>query len=131
VEASKCLEAVITAAAHEGLKCIEADVSTLELDSTGSCIGVRSQDGELIAADRVILATGAQPMKVLVDSFPNRPELHDNARLVAAAISTGKVKPTAEEGERFKSANVFIHAAGSSQGRFVVSLKMKFAPLVL
>jgi sarcosine oxidase/L-pipecolate oxidase len=127
VEASKCLEAVIATAAHEGVKCIEADVFILELDRTGSCIGVRSKRGEVITADKIILATGAQTVKLLADSFPSRPGLHESARLVAAAIFTGMVKLKAEEGEKLKAAPVFLHAAGNSQGRVVVSLSIKFA----
>jgi sarcosine oxidase/L-pipecolate oxidase len=127
VEASKCLEAVIATAAREGVRCIEADVITLELDSTGSCIGVRPRDGKVITADRVILASGAQTAKLVVDSLPNRAELHDGDRLVAAAICTGMVKLNAEEVEKFQVGPVFLHAAGNSQGEFAFSLIVEFA----
>jgi len=116
VEASKCLEAVIATAAHEGVRCVKADVSTLEFDSTGSCVGVRSRDGKVINANRVILASGAQTAKLLVDSFPNPVEPHVGDRFVAAALCTGMVKLNAEEAERFKAGPIFLHAAGNSQG---------------
>ena len=127
VEASKCLEAAIATAAHEGVRCIEADVFTLELDNTGSCIGVWSKGGKFITADRVILASGAQTTKLLVNSLPSRAELYDRDRLVAAAICTGMVKLNAEEAEKFKAGPVFLHATGNSQGGFVHSLRIEFA----
>jgi sarcosine oxidase/L-pipecolate oxidase len=107
VEASKCLEAAIAAATNEGVRCVETDVSTLEFDSMGSCIGVRSRDEKVITADRVILATGAQTAKLLADSFPKRAELLDSECLVAAAICTGIVKLDAEDAEKFKTVPVF------------------------
>jgi sarcosine oxidase/L-pipecolate oxidase len=127
VEASKCLEAVIAAAANEGVRCVEADVSTLEFDSRSSCIGVRSRDGKVITADRVILATGAQTAKLLIDSFPNGAELHNSDRLVAAAICTGLVKLSAEEEEKFEAVPVFLHVVGNSQGEFALSLSVESA----
>jgi sarcosine oxidase/L-pipecolate oxidase len=116
VEANKCLEAVIATVAHEGVNFIEADVSTLELSSTGSCIGIRLRSGKVITADRVILASGAQTAKLLVDSFPSQAKFHKGDRLVAAAICTGMVKLKAEEAKKFKVGPVFLHAAGGSQG---------------
>ena len=112
VEANKCLEAVIAAAAQEGVRCIEADVSSLEFDSTGSCIGVRSGGGNVITADRVILASGAQTVKLLVESQPSQSKLYDSDRLVAAAICTGMVKLNAEMAEKFKVGPVFLHITG-------------------
>jgi sarcosine oxidase/L-pipecolate oxidase len=94
---------VIATVAHEGVGCIEADVSTLEFGSGGSCISIRSRGGKVITADRVILASGAQIAKLLVDSSPNRAELHVSGCLVAAAICTGMVRLNAEEAEKFKS----------------------------
>ena len=112
VEASNCLGAVIATAALEGVRCVEADVDKPELDSNGSCIGVRSKEGEVIMADRVILAAGAQTIKLLIESFPSRADLHDGCRLSAAAIFTGMVNLKVEEAERFKAGPVFLHAAG-------------------
>lgn len=120
VEAGKCLEAVIATAAHEGVKFIDTDVFTLRLDSTGSCIGVRPRGREVITADRVILASGAQTAKLLIDSLPNREELHDDDHLVAAAICTGMVKLNAEEVKKFKTGPVFVHATGNNQGGFAL-----------
>lgn len=60
VEAHKCLEVVMAVAAQEGVRCIEADVSNLELDGTRSCIRVRPKADKVITTTGVILTSGAQ-----------------------------------------------------------------------
>jgi sarcosine oxidase / L-pipecolate oxidase len=127
VEASRCLSAVIEAAARGGVRCVEAEVAALEFGARRACTGVRLRDGRSISADRVILATGARTAKLLVDSELSQAELSDGGRLVAAAICTGVVKLDAEEAEKFKSGPVFLHAAGNSQGGFAPSWRIEAA----
>jgi sarcosine oxidase/L-pipecolate oxidase len=120
VDASEALKNVIDAAVTAGLRCIEADIASLEFDDGGSCIGVKSVDGQTITAAKIILATGAQTCKLIADSAPDRVDLQVGDRLVAAAIFTGMAKLSAEEAERFGAGPVFLHAVGQSQGMFLL-----------
>jgi sarcosine oxidase/L-pipecolate oxidase len=118
VEAGEALENVIDAAVAAGLRCIEADIASLEFDDGGSCTGVKSVDGQNITAAKVILATGSQTCKLIADSAPDRADLQVGDRLVAAAIFTGMAKLSAEEAGRFRAGPIFLHAIGQSQGVF-------------
>ena len=109
LDAAKCLEATRTAAVNAGVECVEADVSTLAFDSTGGCIGIRTREQKLITADRIVLAIGAQLAKLLVDSDPDRIELHAGNRLIAAAITSTKIICSPEEAERFRGGPLFYH----------------------
>jgi sarcosine oxidase/L-pipecolate oxidase len=71
-EASKALKNVIEAAIAAGVKYIEADISSLEFDDQGSCIGVRSASGNTLSATHIILATGAGTAKLIAKSAPDR-----------------------------------------------------------
>jgi sarcosine oxidase/L-pipecolate oxidase len=122
IDAAKCLEATRITALEHGVECIEADVSGLAFDSSGSCTGVRTEDQQLITADRTLLAVGAQTAKVLVDSDPDRAELHAGDRLIAAAITTAKIRFTSEEAERFRDAPLFFHyGTGNTHGELTNS----------
>jgi glycine/D-amino acid oxidase-like deaminating enzyme len=72
-EAKEALQNTIETAVGLGVKYVTAEVTALEFeDSPGRklCYGVKTADGGSIAADRVILCTGAFTPKLLVDSAP-------------------------------------------------------------
>jgi sarcosine oxidase/L-pipecolate oxidase len=122
VEASKALQKVIEAAVFAGVKCIELDISSLVFDNEGACVGVQSTDGQVLSASHIILATGAETVKLLVESATDRPNLHPGNRLSTAGLITGVVKLDQEEAAHFRTAPAFLHAGGSAQGMFELKL---------
>jgi sarcosine oxidase/L-pipecolate oxidase len=118
VEANKALKEVIDAALSAGVKSIEMDITSLEFDGEGSCVGVRSASGQTFSAANVILATGARTAKLIADSAPSRADLQVGERFTAAAIFTGTVKVDAERAEVFRTAPVFLYALGQAQGMY-------------
>jgi len=92
VEASKALQKVIEAAVFAGVKCVELDISSLVFDSEGACVGVQSKQGQVLSASHIVLATGAETAKSLMESATERPNLHPGNRLSTAGLITGVVK---------------------------------------
>ena len=75
VEASKALQKVIETAVFAGVKSVELDISSLVFDKDGACIGVQSTDGQVLSASHIILATGAETVKLLVESATDIPKI--------------------------------------------------------
>jgi sarcosine oxidase/L-pipecolate oxidase len=116
-EASKALKALIDAAIALGVRYVEANIQTLTFDQAGGCTGVQTADGEILAADHILLCTGAGTAKLLADSAPQRPELQVDGRMVAAAVVTGIVKLDASKGKRFTAIPATVHAVKPTQGK--------------
>ncbi|EHA27620.1 hypothetical protein ASPNIDRAFT_185199 [Aspergillus niger ATCC 1015] len=57
--AGDALRAVTKKCLDLGVKYVKADIATLEFDGRGSCIGVRTRDGDVLSASRVVIAAGA------------------------------------------------------------------------
>ena len=95
-EARKTLKAVIQAAVDAGVRYVADTVVSLEFSEDGSSTGLRTAAGETISATRTILCTGAGTAKLLADSAPDRDDLQVKERMVAAAICTGLIRPSAE-----------------------------------
>lgn len=110
-EATLALKAVIRASIANGVEYRPGDVMSLSFDeSGGSCNGVTFQDGSLLQAENVILCTGAGTAKLLAKSAPDRENLQAGNRITAAAVVTGIVKLSLEQGKRFLKCPVFVHA---------------------
>ncbi|KAH8810703.1 sarcosine oxidase-like protein [Xylogone sp. PMI_703] len=118
-EATKALKALIDATLQLGVKYVEGEVSTLTFDDAGDCTGVKFGDGKVVAAEKIILSTGALTAKLLADSAPKRPELQAGDRIVAAAVVTGIVNLSAQEGKKYTEIPVTVHAIHSTQGEIM------------
>jgi sarcosine oxidase/L-pipecolate oxidase len=115
-EATKALKALIDATVSAGVKYVEADIAALTFNETGGCTGVRTIDGSVLKADKIVLSTGAGTAKLLADSAPDRDELQVGDRMVAAAVVTGIVRFSAREGQQYTGIPVVVHAIKSTQG---------------
>ncbi|KAK7432504.1 hypothetical protein QQZ08_001069 [Neonectria magnoliae] len=85
--AKDALQKVLEAAIQSGINYVEAEVSNLEFDNHGTCTGVKTSSGQSLKGSRIILSTGAFTPKLLVDSAPERTDLHAGGRIIAAAVT--------------------------------------------
>jgi len=89
-DAKDALGAVIGEAIKLGVRYMHAEaVSLLFKQGHGGMMvtGVTTSDGTSILAERVVLCTGAYTPKLLMDSAPDRQELHTGERVIAAAVA--------------------------------------------
>jgi sarcosine oxidase/L-pipecolate oxidase len=115
-EATRALGAVTEAAKENGVEFLQGDVVGLLLDENGCCDGVRTRDGMVLKADKIILSTGAGTASLLADSAPQTPDIQAADRITAAAVVVGHIKLNPEQYERFKHTPVFIHALSNVLG---------------
>jgi glycine/D-amino acid oxidase-like deaminating enzyme len=98
-EAKEALQNTIETAVGLGVKYITAEVVAVEFEDTRGqrrCYGVKTAKGESIAADQVILCTGAFTPKLLINSAPEWLDLHAGERILAAAV-TEAIAPLAAQ----------------------------------
>ncbi|KAK9769255.1 putative FAD dependent oxidoreductase domain-containing protein [Seiridium cardinale] len=116
VEATKALTRVIEAALAAGVRYIAADIKEVIFDDHGAAKGVQTSSGDALLAKHVILATGAYTPKLLMDSAPERKEIHAGHRIVAAGICETLVNLNDEEAKYFRQGPVFVHEVGETLG---------------
>ncbi|KAM3084141.1 hypothetical protein ACMFMG_001757 [Clarireedia jacksonii] len=115
-EATRALRSVTEAAKDNGVEFLQGDVIGLVLDENGSCQDVRTSDGMVLRAGKIILSTGAGTASILADSAPKIPDIQAADRITAAAVVVGHVKLNPIQHERFKHSPVFIHALSNVLG---------------
>ena len=115
-EAADALTATIQTAIDRGVTYIEGTALKLQFDDSRKCIGVRTQEGQDLRADHIILCTGAQTAKLLANSAPQWKTLQADGRLVAAGVVEAAVKLTLEQEKRFKAAPAFAHESELTLG---------------
>jgi sarcosine oxidase/L-pipecolate oxidase len=76
---------VIQAAVDLGVNFVEATVSKVSIDASGTCLGVETADGNALTSEHTILCTGARTAVLLADNAPERSNLQVNGRMTAAA----------------------------------------------
>jgi len=87
-EAKEALQAVIQEAVDRGVRYVVAEVKGVVVEEgRGRCVGVVTEEGERLDAERVLLCTGAYTPKLLVDSAPEWEELHAGERMFAMAVA--------------------------------------------
>ncbi|KUJ09367.1 sarcosine oxidase-like protein [Mollisia scopiformis] len=118
-EATKALKALTDATIKLGVNYVEGEISTLTFDDAGGCTGVKFKDGKPLTAERLILSAGALTAKLIADSAPKRPELQVGDRIVAAAVITGVVNLSAQDGKKYTEIPVTVHAIHSTQGEIM------------
>lgn len=109
VEAATALRAVTEAGIKNGVEYVQGDIERIIFDNEGACTGVRTQDGRILYADRVILSTGAGTARLLVRSAPQRRQVQSEDRITAAAVVTAVIKLNEQQKTAFAKCPVFIH----------------------
>lgn len=130
-DARDALRKVIETAVGElGVRYVEAEVAAFVFEKQsqdgtagragggggGGCIGARTADGTVLAADRVVLCTGAFTPKLLVDSAPQRPELHAGPRIIAAGVTEAIAPLSPEQVPAFSGMPVAIQENPPERG---------------
>ncbi len=109
-DAKDALQRIIEETVALGVKYVQAEVATLEFEDGvgGGCRGVRTRDGSVIVADRIVLCTGAFTARLLADSAPERTDLQAGGRIIAAAVSEGVAPLTEEQVQKYSGMPVTI-----------------------
>lgn len=115
--AKDALQKVLQTTIELGVKYIEAQVQSLEFDADGGCIGVKTSSGQNLAASRIILSTGAFTPKLLVDSAPERTELHAGGRIIAAAVTEATSRLGSDTSSKFYNGPVCIQEVPKQRGQ--------------
>ncbi|KAH6988243.1 FAD dependent oxidoreductase [Ilyonectria sp. MPI-CAGE-AT-0026] len=114
--AKDTLQKVLQTTIELGVKYIEAQVQSLEFDADGGCIGVKTSSGQNLEASRIILSTGAFTPKLLVDSAPERTELHAGGRIIAAAVTEATSRLGSDISSKFYNGPVCIQEVPKQRG---------------
>ncbi|KAF4122455.1 to sarcosine oxidase [Geosmithia morbida] len=123
--AGDCLRAVTRKALDLGVKYVTADVATLQFDRAGtSCRGVKTVQGEVLTADKVILCTGAYTSKLLEYSAAEsgKADLRAEDRIVAGGITTGMATLDNKTLETYATMPVGFQGYPAAIGPFIGSL---------
>lgn len=115
-DASGALQHTIKAAVESGVTYKEGEMTSLLLDDSQSCYGVRLKDESELVADHVVLCTGAHTAKLLADSAPQWKEIQIGNRLVATGVVAAYVRLTSDQMEKFKAMPVYIGAMPDVKG---------------
>ena len=115
-EGAAALHGLIQAGVDEGVRYRSEGVSKLSLNESGACTGVILDNGEVINADKVILATGSWTPWLLAESAPHDKRLHTGDRLIAAgAVQCRAVFPK-EQKEKHRSQPALVNYMLPTQG---------------
>jgi len=110
------LRSIIKAAVAAGANYYEATVSKLSIDSSGTCTGVQTTDGESLLADHIVLCTGALTAKLIADTAPDNKDLQVAGRLMAAGACSGIVTFAPQMVDLFSNAPVLFNGLGQTKG---------------
>lgn len=122
VEATNALRQVTQAAEDAGVKYVASDVRKVVFNDDGAATGVQISDGTVLSARHVLLAAGAYTPKLLLDSAPERKEIHADHRMIAAAICEGSVALNDEDAEYFRQGPVYVNEVEDVIGSFCSKL---------
>ncbi|KAI0116662.1 FAD dependent oxidoreductase [Hypoxylon sp. NC0597] len=117
-DAKGALRAVTEKAIELGVKFVTAEVALLEFADDGTCIGVRTADGEKYTATHTILSTGAFTPKLL-DAVAESTGRHDflaGDRIIAAGVTTGLAQLDDETAKDFEQMPVGIQENPPERG---------------
>lgn len=115
-EADKALGDVVQAAIDLGVKFVKGEMTTLTFSTDGSCTGIQLKDGQVLRADKILLAAGARTDELLVQSAPNNKNLHAGDRLLATGAVSFYGRVEGETHEKLKSIPVFKNCLPQVKG---------------
>lgn len=117
-EAKDAVDNVVASAVAAGVKFVACEVSALVFDESGTrATGVRTQTGDVISGNKVILCNGAGLPKLMADSAPDRDDLQPGPNVIAASVITGNASPGSDLA-KFMASPICSKETGL-QGRFM------------
>lgn len=127
-DAKDALKRVIEEALMLGVTFVGAEVEGLEFEDggRGACTGVRTKAGDTITAERTILCTGAFTPRLLMDSAPERPDLHAGDRIVATGITEAVAPLTKEQFQKYRDMPVTSTDNPPGRGNVTTDLPRDF-----
>lgn len=117
-EADKALGAVVQSAIDHGVKYVLGEMISLTFDTDGKCTGVELKSGELIYADKILLATGARTGALLAQSAPKNKKLHIGDRLLATGAVSFHAKLHGKQKKKFESIPVLKNCLSQVKGAY-------------
>ncbi|KAJ6436450.1 sarcosine oxidase [Purpureocillium lavendulum] len=105
-EADRALGAVIKEAVDHGVEYVVGVLKRLNFAANGECIGATLEDGNLLQADKILLATGARTASLLAQSAPDNKRVHAGDRVVAAGAVSFCVTLVGKQLDKFASVPV-------------------------
>lgn len=121
--AGDALRAVTKRCLELGVKYVVADVATLNVDSRGTCTGIKTKDGRELTASHVVLCTGAFTAKLLeLSAAATGADLSSGDRITAGGITTGMRRLDDATYPKFASMPVGFQGYPAEIGPFLGSL---------
>ena len=113
VEADRAVEAMLQEAVDKGVRYLQGEVASLVLQESGHGIrGVKLEDGSVVEADKVVLATGAWTSSVL-SNLEDQLGIEEGDRIEqqvkAAAVCVAHCALSADEKDKFNKMPVIIY----------------------
>lgn len=115
-DATLALWATIKASLASGVQYVDGNVKSVLCNENGDCVGVETEDGRALLADKVILSTGAGTAKLLARSYPHRQSHQAQDRITAAAVVTGVIRLNEDQFYRFSKTPALIHTIDNVMG---------------
>ncbi|KND90552.1 L-saccharopine oxidase [Tolypocladium ophioglossoides CBS 100239] len=122
-EADKALGAVVQAAVDQGVEYVVGVMKKLNFGAGGQCTGITLETGEVLQADKMLLATGARTAALLAQSAPENKQLHVGDRVVATGAISFYAKLFGEQKERFEPIPVLKNCLPQVKGEGMWMLK--------
>lgn len=117
-EADKALGAIVQEAVDQGVEYVLGVMTKLNIDANGNCTGVTLQSGEVLQADKVLLATGARTAALLAQSAPENHQLHAGDRLLATGAVSFYAKVQGAQKEKLSPIPVLKNCLPEVKGMF-------------
>lgn len=123
-EADKALGAVVQAAVDQGVEYVVGVMKKLNFGAGGQCTGITLETGEVLRADKVLLATGARTAALVAQSAPENKQLHVGDRVVATGAISFYAKLFGEQKEKFAPIPVLKNCLPQVKGTFASGRSM-------
>ncbi|CAL8582134.1 hypothetical protein XPA_007806 [Xanthoria parietina] len=115
-DGTRALKQTIDECVKLGVEQLHATASRILFDDKGDCLGVLTDEGDVVTATCTIIAAGAHTPKLLADSAPGRKGFHVEDRLMASGCVEAVVKLTAEQHSDMNNLPITIHDIGPIYG---------------
>lgn len=121
-DAKGALHAVTEKAIELGVKCVTAEIASLEFDSDGNCLGVCTSEGEKYTAAQTILSSGAFTPKLLdgISETTGNDAFRVGDRMIAAGVTTGMAQLDDETVKKFAQMPVCIQENPVERGKVTI-----------
>ncbi len=110
---------MIQAAVDLGVNYVEATVSKVSFDASGTSLGVETTAGNLFTSEHTVLCTGVRTAELLADSAPEKAELQVKGRMTAAAAIMCVFRVPEDQLHKFKNAPIIVSPMGSTPGSLI------------